>query len=1011
VKAFEAFFKESPIKALRFNFELIRRFALGVIFFTGFTGLVYEVTWHRYLANLIGSQAKAAALILAVFLGGLCLGYVLFGHYSRQRSSSHLVKVCGWTEVGIGIWALLFHFFYSILWNQIGILDPTAKFSLFWDLLICILLVAPPTTLMGGTLPLLTQGLSKDLKDASPLHAKVYAINTGGAFLGCLVGGFLLLPALGLKNTVLLMGLVNFSAGACLIWIGALLKESKFDTEKSSVVERKKITSPSPGSYTPIFIGCFVALLAGFYSISLQVILMRVIGLTMGSSEYAFSMIVAVYILMLALGAWRQAGKQANLFSLWVNQLIIFIGIILVYFLIPQWPYFFHVLRIHFSGISSNFYFYHLFAFVFLSFMLIIPVGAMGSTMPMLFNNVKSKMNHVGLDVGKIYGWNTMGCTLGALLGGFWLFYFFNLDQVIKICLGGIILTVILIFPWKQKSPKVRQMGPILVGLVCLGIIFVFPHWDKKSLGLGMFRYRKPLSFSFKGPKYFYKRITEEHRVLAYKDGPNSTISVVAYHEGPDKAEVSRALFVNGKSDGQTSKADLQTVRLLGHIPGLLHTASGGKAAVVGYGTGITLGSLTLYPNISEVHSIEISPVVQEFAHYFDFANHNASNHPKVKWHIGDAFRVLGGSQEKYAIITSQPSNPWVTGVERLYSRDFYELVGKSLEKGGVYAQWLQIYSISKESIQLVLKTFSSVFPHIHTFYLQHDLILLGSKQPFGGDSLDNLRERFHLPSIQKELHEVGLRSPEDILMMERFIPARFYRNSKHQSLEFPKLAYMAGKDFFMGYPLKLHDYIFRKEAQPWIRNQQQNSLLNLWFEWNREKRTKTLKNIAKISCGNKKAQFVPLWQQKSDLCQKSLVALSVQGSISPAYGFTPLMAKRLRELREQKDFKKKISKLSSPREVLVYKDLYLNFESIFLPLSPLSLIELGKTCYRKNTLEYLQCRTQVIHFLSGKDFGDLARKEYTNLLQDAGELLPAQIKNELDQFVSEAEKRSKSST
>ena len=95
-------------KVAGISFGMIRTTALFITFFTGFTGLVYEVTWHRYLANFIGSQAEAASIILAVFLGGLCVGYLLFGKVSEKGSPRSLVKLCGWIEIGIGVWAILF---------------------------------------------------------------------------------------------------------------------------------------------------------------------------------------------------------------------------------------------------------------------------------------------------------------------------------------------------------------------------------------------------------------------------------------------------------------------------------------------------------------------------------------------------------------------------------------------------------------------------------------------------------------------------------------------------------------------------------------------------------------------------------------------------------------------------------------------------------------------------------------------------------------------------------------
>ena len=95
----------------------IRIAALLLTGLTGFTGLVYEVTWQKYLGTLLGSQSEATAAILAIFLGGLSVGYSLFGRVtarltagrSASRASSRLLLAYGGIELAIGVYAFLFH--------------------------------------------------------------------------------------------------------------------------------------------------------------------------------------------------------------------------------------------------------------------------------------------------------------------------------------------------------------------------------------------------------------------------------------------------------------------------------------------------------------------------------------------------------------------------------------------------------------------------------------------------------------------------------------------------------------------------------------------------------------------------------------------------------------------------------------------------------------------------------------------------------------------------------------
>ena len=123
----------------------------------------------------------------------------------------------------------------------------------------------------------------------------------------------------------------------------------------------------------------------------------------------------------------------------------------------------------------------------------------------------------------------------------------------------------------------------------------------------------------------------------------------------------------------------------------------------------------------------EISHGVIEAAPLFDHGNLAASKNPKVSIRRGDAYRALLQSREVYDVIISEPSNPWVVGVEMLYSREFLEAARERLAPGGVYAQWFHSYESDDEVVALVLRTYASVFPNISVWYTYGaDMLLLG---------------------------------------------------------------------------------------------------------------------------------------------------------------------------------------------------------------------------------------------------------------------------------------------
>ena len=207
--------------------RVARRVGLFLTLLTGFSGLVYEVTWQKYLAALLGSDSQATATVLGVFLGGLAAGYALFGRVARRRARSgsdttRLLLLYGMVELGIGLYALCFPTLFRAI-QSISYWSPPGPqgVSFAIDATMCALLIGPPSLLMGGTIPLLTQALAANLHDSTRLHALVYGLNTAGAFAGALCAGFFLIPLLGLQRSMVLVAAVSFAYGAVVLGASA----------------------------------------------------------------------------------------------------------------------------------------------------------------------------------------------------------------------------------------------------------------------------------------------------------------------------------------------------------------------------------------------------------------------------------------------------------------------------------------------------------------------------------------------------------------------------------------------------------------------------------------------------------------------------------------------------------------------------------------------------------------------------------------------------------------------
>ena len=340
--------------------------AIVLTILTGFSGLVYEVTWQKYLATLLGSHGEATAAILAIFLGGLSVGYSIFGRAtrrlverSRQRHQlPRLLLFYGLIEAGIGVYALLFPLLFSVAqWFSLLIPIDTVGFAFGFDVLLSALLIGPPAVLMGGTIPILTLGLAGSRERATRTHALIYGCNTAGAFFGALAGAFLLIPRLGLDGVLYAMGALNAIAGFIFILLDRFGERVAPDLEHGPPV--------TTGSIEGFRVYAAIALLAGFAMMALQTTFNRIGGLAFGSSHFTFAIVVAVFVLCIALGSFavslfRNIPRSAIAITQWA----LVISLLVLYQHVENAPYWAHIIRMIFRDLDQIFYPYQIASFL-----------------------------------------------------------------------------------------------------------------------------------------------------------------------------------------------------------------------------------------------------------------------------------------------------------------------------------------------------------------------------------------------------------------------------------------------------------------------------------------------------------------------------------------------------------------------------------------------------------------------------------------------------------------------
>ena len=215
----------------------------------------------------------------------------------------------------------------------------------------------------------------------------------------------------------------------------------------------------------------------------------------------------------------------------------------------------------------------------------------------------------------------------------------------------------------------------------------------------------------------------------------------------------SLAFIVNGKSDGN-AKRDAGTQVMSGLLAALMHP-NPKSGAVIGLGTGSTAGWMAAIPSMERVDVVELEPVLIKFAAQCAPVNHDALANPKLNLIIGDGREFLLTGKQRYDLVVSEPSNPYRAGIASLFTREYYEAIAQKLNRGGLFAQWMQAYDMDLRTIQIFYATVSSVFPQIETWQTQSgDLLLIASKDPIRYD-LDSLRTRIALEPFQSALAKV----------------------------------------------------------------------------------------------------------------------------------------------------------------------------------------------------------------------------------------------------------------
>lgn len=775
-------------KFLGVQFSMLFWVCQILVFLTGFTGLVYQVTWQKYLSNFLGSHASATTIILGVFFLFLTLGYLTLGRISNRIMKNQFL-LYGIIEGLIGAYCLISPLYFEWLNRVFSFHVPNEFLRLAVDSFFTCLFIGFPTWLMGATIPVLTEALSGSLTTSHRTHALIYGINTVGAFLGTLICGFFLIEQFGLTITVVMMSFVNlFVAG--IAYLLARDNSQVFAVKSFPKSEFEEMLKPKMMTSTKTLYA--LSFLSGFYFFSFENLFIRLANLSLGSTNYTYSIVVAGFILAIAVGSFivsrlDSINERNFLYPAFASMLVAF-G--LLYFLIPKWPMIFLRVRWIFQGSDMNHSLYWMAVLVLLLLLLLIPVGLMGAGLPLLFAYLRRFGVSLNSTVGSLYAINSLGCTLGTFIGGYILYNFVSISAIYKINLFLIAISLLLLV--YAVSTKHRYVY-IVFSLVSILFAVLVPGWNENSFAPGVYLSTTPPApfRPFSDNWHKVKEKLNRGEIIFTQHDPNTSVHVQKFADG------NLALFVNGKPDAVTNSDHI--VRSMTPLVPLSIAREIKNVFIVGLGGGLSTAISAGFKENERVTVAEISKGVISAQSLFEKFNNLVPNRHKVDIVNGDAFKVLRQQKNLFDVIICEPSNPWVTGVDKLYTYDFLKLVRDKLTPNGVFSQWFLTAGINTESFRRILRTYNSVFPWTSVWVTGGLAVaIIGSKTEPVLD-FRKMESRFQ---ERNELYKsLGFNHYLSLLSLQSLPPLSVYAVSRDintmYELSHPRLSYEAGRAFF----------------------------------------------------------------------------------------------------------------------------------------------------------------------------------------------------------------------
>lgn len=752
-------------------------FLLIFFFASGCAALIYEIIWFQLLQLVIGLTTVSLAVLLGSYMGGMCLGSLLSSRFlSHQR---HPLRVYAFLELGIAIIGLAMPFALPPLTQWYTAAGAGGFSGMLLRALIAGCCLLPPTVLMGATLPTIAKWFQLSRTTAAPIGL-LYAANTAGAVLGCLSAGFYLLRLFDMTAASFVPAMINLGI-ALSSWI--LSRSPKTQSPAAFAMDNadrreaaNRTTSKASARSWNIYL---TIALSGLTALGAEVVWTRLLSLMMGGSVYTFSIILAIFLIGLALGS----GAGALLCRSNLSPLLALVGCQMALVpaitwttwaladFLPYWP-------IN-PSLSPSIWFNFQMDLARTLWAIFPATLFWGASFPLALACVSTRDEDSNRATGRLYAANTFGSILGALVFSLALIPLLGTQNSQRIL---IVLPVLSAFVglvpgfFRSRVPRPETLpsnsawlAPALTGFVLLSAVLAFSAsplpWAIAAYGRFMPTYVGRLAPKIIPEGDVPSEGTPDIFCTYLGEGLNGTVAVTKWTSG------TRNFHSAGKVQASNDPRDMRLQRMLGHLSAIAH-AKPESVLVVACGAGVTAGSFVVHPDVKRIVICDIEPLVpQVIAPMFAKENYDVVRDPRTRIVIDDGRHFIRTTKEKFDVITSDPIDPWVKGCAALNTIEYYQMCKAHLKPGGVMSLWIPLYENDTATVKSMIATFFKVFPNGILWSNDdkgdgYDAVLFAQVEPTQID-LDQLHQRLARADherVRDSLKEAGFTNVTDLI-------------------------------------------------------------------------------------------------------------------------------------------------------------------------------------------------------------------------------------------------------